>query len=190
MHKEFASPDQAKETSSKRWQKPLTGQRHHLRIKQAMDGLRTLHDLMGLFLEPEATPRTDDRVLWVKEEILPKGPFYLHWTELHDWYFFLVPFSNNFKLDDLFFLAHLRAVYRVMYRTFLVHLSAKLEISLYKWTLNALVTLLKLPFINESFHQLVSLDGTTCTSENSSKLSLSGAQIWECSRGSSGQWRQ
>lgn len=105
-------------------------------------------------------------------------------------FFFLVPFSKNFKLDDLFFSVHLRAVYRVMYRAFLVHLSAKLEISLYKWTLNALVTLLKLPFINESFHQLVSLDGTMCTSENSSKLSLSGAQIWERSRGSSGQWRQ
>lgn len=122
----------SKETSSKRWQKPLTGQRHHLRIKQAMDGLRMLHDPLGLFLEPEATTRTDDYALWIKEEILPKGPFYLHGTELHDWYFFLAPFSNNFKLDDLFFLVHLRAVYRVMYRAFLVHLSAKLEISLCK----------------------------------------------------------
>lgn len=85
-----------------------------------------------------------------KGKSLPKGLFYLHETELHDWYFFLVPFSNNFKLDDLFSLVHLRAVYIVMYRAFLVHLSAKLAISLYKWTLNALVTLLKLPFMNES----------------------------------------
>lgn len=104
-------------------------------------------------------------------------------------YFFLVLFFKNFKLDNLFFLAHLSAVCRVMYRVFLALLSAKLEISLYKWTLNTLVTLLKLPLMNEVLHQLVPLDGTTCTSENSSEVPLNGARICKRSRGSGGQWR-
>lgn len=97
-----------------------------------------MHDPLGLFLASEVTPRTlYSFTLLGKGGLLTQGSVLIVQNCCSNWITLLVTFSSsflkNFKLDTLFFLAHLRSPYRN--------------------ELNTSITLLKLPLLNET-HQL------------------------------------